>query len=645
MDDLLAQFVIEAAELTQQAAEDLLALEREPGDRARLDSAFRAIHTLKGSVGLFDLAPMQSALHAAEDVLGLAKKEDAELDPSRIDPMFAVVEWVDRCVRDLEQTGSLGAKAQEESAELVRALGSKTPSSASASPPSLTSGPVPPWAASLFEAHPTGQGVDAVAFRYAPTPQCFFNGDDPVTMLAAVPQIVFARILTRDEWPAPTEMDPFRSNLIFEAISTAKRADIEAVFRLIPDQIAIVQARLAAQPAPPPEPVEPSARTIRVDLARIDDIVTLVGEVLAAKNGMSALVAEAQALAGGLPLSRNIATAQQDLTRLINRLQRATTDVRMVPLGDTLRRLPRLAREISGQTGKPLQLDVSGSEIEADKSIVDGLYEPLLHMLRNAVDHGIETEEQRRIAGKPAKGRISVTARQVGHGIELQVADDGRGIEPEQIRATALARGLIPLEAAESLDGTDILDLLFAPGFSTSESVTDLSGRGVGMDAVRTAVRRLGGKVAIASTVGAGTTITLSLPTGFSMSRILVVSSSGEAYGIPLEAVAETLRIPSGAIVKVRAGEAYVLRNRTLPVLRLGDILGTPTPPRPNELMLVLELGATVVGLVVDSIGERFETLLRPPSGLLKHANSILGTAVVGDGRIVIVLNLEALLS
>jgi two-component system chemotaxis sensor kinase CheA len=645
VDDLLAQFVIEAAELTQQAAEDLLALEREPGDRARLDSAFRAIHTLKGSVGLFDLAPMQSALHAAEDVLGLAKKEDAELDPSRIDPMFAVVEWVDRCVRDLEQTGSLGAKAQEESAELVRALGSKTPSSASASPPSLTSGPVPPWAASLFEAHPTGQGVDAVAFRYAPTPQCFFNGDDPVTMLAAVPQIVFARILTRDEWPAPTEMDPFRSNLIFEAISTAKRADIEAVFRLIPDQIAIVQARLAAQPAPPPEPVEPSARTIRVDLARIDDIVTLVGEVLAAKNGMSALVAEAQALAGGLPLSRNIATAQQDLTRLINRLQRATTDVRMVPLGDTLRRLPRLAREISGQTGKPLQLDVSGSEIEADKSIVDGLYEPLLHMLRNAVDHGIETEEQRRIAGKPAKGRISVTARQVGHGIELQVADDGRGIEPEQIRATALARGLIPLEAAESLDGTDILDLLFAPGFSTSESVTDLSGRGVGMDAVRTAVRRLGGKVAIASTVGAGTTITLSLPTGFSMSRILVVSSSGEAYGIPLEAVAETLRIPSGAIVKVRAGEAYVLRNRTLPVLRLGDILGTPTPPRPNELMLVLELGATVVGLVVDSIGERFETLLRPPSGLLKHANSILGTAVVGDGRIVIVLNLEALLS
>jgi len=645
VDDLLAQFVIEAAELTQQAAEDLLALEREPGDRARLDSAFRAIHTLKGSVGLFDLASMQSALHAAEDVLGLAKKEDAELDPSRIDPMFAVVEWVDRCVRDLEQTGSLGAKAQEESAELVRALGSKASASASAVPPSLTSGPVPPWAASLFQAHPMGQGADAVAFRYAPTPQCFFNGDDPVTLLAAVPQIVFARILTRDEWPAPTEMDPFRSNLIFEAISTAKRADIEAVFRLIPDQIAIVQARPAAQPTPTPEPVEPSARTIRVDLARIDAIVTLVGEVLAAKNGMSALVSEAQALAGGLPLSRNIATAQQDLTRLINRLQRATTDVRMVPLGDTLRRLPRLAREISGQTGKPLQLDVSGSEIEADKSIVDGLYEPLLHMLRNAVDHGIETEEQRRIAGKPAKGRISVTARQVGHRIELQVADDGRGIEPEQIRATALARGMIPREDAESLDGTAILDLLFAPGFSTSESVTDLSGRGVGMDAVRTAVRRLGGKVAIASAVGAGTTITLSLPTGFSMSRILVVSSSGEAYGIPLEAVAETLRIPSDAIVKVRAGEAYVLRNRTLPVLRLGDILGTPTPPRPNELMLVLELGATVVGLVVDSIGERFETLLRPPSGLLKHANSILGTAVVGDGRIVIVLNLEALLS
>jgi two-component system chemotaxis sensor kinase CheA len=643
VDDLLAQFVIEAAELTQQVAEDLLALERNPADPARLDSAFRAIHTLKGSVGLFDLAPMQAALHAAEDVLGLAKKADAELDPTRIDPMFAVVEWIDRCVQNLERIGALSEKAGEESAELVRALASDAhvPSTA----PALTGGLVPLWAASLFEAHPVAPGENAVALRYAPTPQCFFNGDDPIALLAAVPQIVFARIQTRDEWAGPAEMDPFRSNLIFEAISTAKRPEIEAVFRLIPDQIGIVQAQTATPPAPAPETAELNGRTIRVDLSRIDDIVTLVGEILAAKNGMSALVAQALALAGGLALSRDIADAQQDLNRLVNRLQRAATDVRMVQLGDTLRRLPRLVREISGQTGKPLQLDVFGSEIEADKTIVDGLYEPLLHIMRNAIDHGIETEEQRRIAGKPIKGVIAVEARQVGHRIELDVRDDGRGIEPAQIRSTALARGVITPEAAQALSESEMLELLFTPGFSTSKSVTDLSGRGVGMDAVRTAVRRLGGKVTIASTVGTGTTITLSLPTGFSMSRVLIVTIAGEQYGVPMEAVAETLRIPSSAIVKVRSGEAYVLRNRTIPVLRLGDLVGTPAEPQPDELMLVLELGADIFGLVVDGIGERFETLLRPPSGLLKHFNGIQGTAVVGEGRIVIVLDLEVLLS
>lgn len=643
MEDLLAQFVIEAAELTQQAAEDLLALDREPGNRGKLDSAFRAIHTLKGSVGLFDLAPMRSALHAAEEVLSLAIKDNAELDPAYIDPLLAVIEWIDRCVQHLQRADTLPAKAGDEGANLVLSLASEhaaTPASSA-----ITGGTVPQWAARLFEAHPAINSSTAVALRYAPTPECFFDGGDPLALMASIPGVVSARISTREDWPGPTEFDPFRSNLIFEAISTAKRADIEAVFRLIPDQIAIAHGAASDPKEVPAERGEATMRTIRVDLARIDDIVALVGELLTAKNGMSGLIAQAQALDGGLALSRNVAAAQQDLSRLINQLQRAATDVRMVPLGDTLRRLPRLAREISGQTGKPLHLEVAGSEIEADKTIVDGLYEPLLHIIRNAVDHGIEAEEQRQIAGKPAKGSISVSARQVGHRLELQVSDDGRGIEPDHILTTALARGLISAETAAAFGENDILDLLFTPGFSTADTVSDLSGRGVGMDAVRAAVRRLGGKVTIASTVGKGATIMLSLPTSFAMSRVIVVNVAGEQYGVPMESIAETVRIPAKSITPVRSGEACVLRNRTIPILRLGDIVGCAARARSEELMLVLELGAAVVGLVVDSIGERFETLLRPPAGLLKAVRGILGTTVLGNGRIVMVLDLEALLA
>lgn len=643
MDDLLAQFVIEAAELTQQAAEDLLALDRELGNRARLDSAFRAIHTLKGSVGLFDLAPMQGALHAAEDVLGLAIKDNVELDPARIDPILAVIEWIDRCVQQLQRTETLPPTAADEAEKLVLALASGRAATPAASP--LAGATVPRWAARLFEAHPALQRGKAVALRYAPAPECFFNGDDPVSLMAAVPEVVFARVSTREDWPDPTGFNPFRSNLIFEAISTAKRADIEAVFRLIPDQIAIAQDVASALKEFPAESGETTMRTIRVDLARIDDIVALVGELLTAKNGMSALVAQAQTLEGGLALSRNVAAAQQDLGRLVNQLQRAATDVRMVPLGDTLRRLSRLVREISGQTGKPLQLDVSGGEIEADKTIVDGLYEPLLHIIRNAVDHGIETEEQRQVAGKPAKGTISVDARQVGHRIELELRDDGRGIEPGHIRSAALAQGLISAEAAAALGESESLELLFTPGFSTSETVSDLSGRGVGMDAVRASVRRLGGKVTISSAVGTGTTIVLSLPTSFAMSRVILVTVAGEQYGVPMDSIAETVRIPASAITQVRSGEACVLRDRTIPILRLGDIVGSTAQTRSEELLLVLEIGASVLGLVVDGIGERFETLLRPPAGLLKAVRGILGTTVLGDGRIVMVLDLEALLA
>ncbi|TCR65691.1 chemotaxis protein CheA [Bosea sp. BK604] len=642
MDDLLAQFVIEAAELTQQAAEDLLALDREPGNRAKLDSAFRAIHTLKGSVGLFDLAPMQGALHAAEDVLGLAIKDNVELDPARIDPILAVIEWIDRCVQHLQRAATLPPEAADEAAKLVLSLASGRAAPVASS---LAGATVPHWAAGLFEAHPALQRGKAVALRYSPAPECFFNGDDPVSLMAAVPDLVFTRVSTREDWPDPTEFDPFRSNLIFEAISTAKRAEIEAVFRLIPDQIAIAQD---ASPDPkelPAESGETVMRTIRVDLARIDDIVALVGELLTAKNGMSALVAQAQALEGGLALSRNVAAAQQDLGRLVNQLQRAATDVRMVPLGDTLRRLSRLVREISGQTGKPLQLDVTGGEIEADKTIVDGLYEPMLHIIRNAVDHGIETEEQRQIAGKPAKGTISVDARQVGHRIELELRDDGRGIEPGHIRAAALARGLISAETAATLGESESLELLFTPGFSTSETVSNLSGRGVGMDAVRASVRRLGGKVTIVSAVGTGTTIGLSLPTSFAMSRVILVTVAGEQYGVPMDSITETVRIPASAITQVRSSEVCVLRDRTIPILRLGDIVGSTVQTRSEELLLVLEIGASALGLVVDSIGERFETLLRPPAGLLKAVKGILGTTVLGDGRIVMVLDLEALLA
>ncbi|GAU86475.1 chemotaxis protein CheA [Bosea sp. BIWAKO-01] len=643
MDELLAQFVIEARELTQQAAEDLLAIEREPGDRARLESAFRAVHTLKGSVGLFDLAPMQSVLHSAEDILGRAMHEGTELDPDRLDPLVTIIEWIDQCVMNLDLSGTLHAGATGEAVALAQSVaqGGAAPASA---PLSVLPGSSPQWARDLF-ALDAGSGKSGlVALRYSPSPDCFFNGDDPAALMAAVPGVRFARLSAREPWPDADAFDPFRSNLVFEAVSEASRSEIEAIFRLIPDQVAIV-----AQPGPSPtsrqevSSGQQIARTVRVEAERIDGIMAIVGELITAKNGMSALVSQAQAIDGGMALARSLAGAQQGFDRLVGQLQRAANGIRMVPVGETLRRLPRLVREISGQTGKPLEIDVSGGETEADKGIVDGLYDPLLHLIRNAVDHGIEEPDARSTAGKPLRGRISVSARQTGYHLELRIADDGRGIDPDLVLATAVARGLVDREEAGQLSSEQILELLFRPGFSTASAVTEISGRGIGMDAVRATVRRLNGTVRLSSEPGRGTTATLILPTQFALTRVIIVDVAGEQYGIPMDVVAETARVPSSAIVTVRSGEAFVHRNRTIPVLRLGDVVGRPAPQRPDELVLIVEFAFLAIGLVVDRVGERFETVLRPPVGLMKVVPGIAGTTVLGDGRVVMVLDPEAL--
>ena len=292
MDELLQQFVIEAAELTQQAADDLLGLDRDPGNLRLLESAFRALHTLKGSVGLFGLAPMHTALHAAEDVLGMVREEAGELDPARIDPLLAIIEWTDRCVEQLARSGDLPAEAITESAALVLALGAGDKIKAVAPPVPTTIASVAAWATSLFDAHADLHDRDLVAIRYQPHPECFFSGDDPLALMDTVPDILAARISTRDPWAEPAAFDPFRSNLVIEALSGAAPREVEAIFRLIPDQVTLVpRARSGSRPLPPDVPghadVDTTVRTLRVEVERIDRLVDVIGELFTAKNAMS----------------------------------------------------------------------------------------------------------------------------------------------------------------------------------------------------------------------------------------------------------------------------------------------------------------------------------------------------------------------
>ncbi|SEQ09675.1 two-component system, chemotaxis family, sensor kinase CheA [Devosia sp. YR412] len=644
MDELMEQFIVEARELVQAAIDDLFALETDPADAARLDSAFRAVHTLKGSTGLFDLPSLNATLHKAEDNLGRVRAGTASLDTVQIDAIVAVLEWIDQCVDDLEKQGEVSPQRLAQASTLAAALGGESEADTEGAVPAV-SGSIA-WALALAEKI---GGAATVALRYLPHAECFFSGDDPVALLSRIPELTHLAIAPRDPWPAAAMFDPFRSNLAFEALSTAPLGEVEAVFRLVPDQVEIVP--LGAPIVVPVDDVvadetrTEAMRELRVDPARIDALLDLVGELMTSKNGMAGLAAMAGALPGGTEIARRIAAVQKDLDRLTGALHGGVLQTRMVPVGQAFRRLPRLVRDLSRRLGKPTELLIEGDAIEADKTIVDELFEPLLHLVRNAMDHGIESAAERFAAGKPASATITLRVVAEGDHILVSLSDDGRGIDPGRIRTAAVGKGLVSAERAAALSDRDVLDLLFAAGFSTAAAVSDLSGRGVGLDAVRADATRLGGTVAIDSRLGHVTSTTLRLPVGFAMTQLLIVSVGTERYGVPMQAVLETVRVAQQAVTPIRTNRAFVLRDSTVPLLSLSDLLGLPAAPSPDETtVLVMSLANQRVGVVVDAIAERMETITRPLGGLLSGMPGMAGTTVLGNGQVLLVLDMAELI-
>ena len=424
MDELLEQFLIEGPELVQQAGDALLALERRPEDLALVDSAFRAVHTLKGSAGLFDFPPMGLLLHAAEDLLGAIRAGRRAVDRDTVDELVGVIGQTDRWLTAIGSTGALPEDAGAAAARLVatlRARSSDDPAQR-ASAETVLPEPEAAWIRTLLASRGDEVPVSGdalVAVRYVPDRNCFFNGDDPLEIARRVPGLAALRVALQDEQPNLAEYDPFACNLVVELLSSASPDEVKAAFRFVPDQVQIVAVAVPVTSAEEGQ-VERSApeaasRSLRVDASRIDALAEIVGELVVAKNGLAELATQ---LAAGLD-PRAAAGALADrhaaIDRLVGRLHRAVLGVRLVPMTPLLRRFPRLVRETAASLGKEVELSVEGDDVEVDKSVLDGLFEPLTHLLRNAVDHGVEPAEQRRRAGKPARASLRLAAINVAY--------------------------------------------------------------------------------------------------------------------------------------------------------------------------------------------------------------------------------------
>jgi two-component system chemotaxis sensor kinase CheA len=647
MDELLEQFLIEGPELLQQASDDLLALERGPADASRIASVFRAIHTLKGSAGLFDFGPMTSVLHAAEDLLGAMRGRQVSADRQILDGLLDCIGVNERWVEAIASTGSLPADADSESRRLMALLSLSQEMAPATQEPADDGSSA--WLPALLARSPeivaeaASADYSLTGFRYLPAEDSFLLGDDPLATLRAVPGLEVVHLeIDRPESLPLDEFDPFACHLAIEGLSSAPIEAVRRAFRLAGDRVVFGDATampmsVAAEAAPV---ADTGGATLRVDVARIDALVDLVGELIVAKNGLAHLVAEANRQAPDL--AKALRANQADLDRLVGDMRRAVMSTRMLKFDRTFRRFPRLVRELAGQLGKEVHFSIEGGDTEADKTIVDAVFEPLLHLLRNAVDHGIETPGSRRAANKPDAGRVLLRAESGGGQVVITITDDGAGIDPMKVREIARARNLMDPAALDGLSDQGLIDLIFSPGFSTATQVTNISGRGVGLDVVAATTRRLGGNVEATSSPGCGSTMRLVLPQSFALTTVIVVRVGDERYGIPLDVVVETVRVPRDRILAVHHGSAFVLRDKTIPLLQLSSLLDLPSRDRSAGAakILVIASGGQTIGIEVDGFAERIDVMLRPMAGLLSGLRGVLGTALMGDGRVLMVLNL-----
>jgi two-component system, chemotaxis family, sensor kinase CheA len=616
MNEFLEQFLLEARELAEQATSELLALERTPADKERLDSAFRAFHTLKGGAGIVDFTAMSRAVHAAEDALSAVRSGDRVIGVDLIGDCLSCIDLVVQWLDEIQATGDLPAAPDKAADAIVARFG--------------------------YEADPARQDEAA-------------RPAESKGSLSAMARRVLDEQLLLIAQTAPAGREGRVASAALVAANVLRHASLDAHAALVAlaggDAAALVDAITRALEAQQPETGAPSSqsdtatRTLRVDAQRVNALVNITGELIVAKNAISHVAKLAEE--SGNALAPALWDEHARLERLTAGLQHAVLSLRVLPLRTVFQRFSRVVRELAVGLSKPTVLAIEGEDTEADKAIVEMLFEPLLHVVRNAMDHGIETAAEREAAGKQVNASIRLSARQRGEHVVIEVHDDGKGIDVARVRKTAAARRIATEEALSAMSGQDVVDLIFMPGFSTAQEVTGLSGRGVGMDAVRTAVERIGGRVTVNSEPGRGSTVRFTLPFSMMMTRVMTIEAGGQMFGIPLDSVVETVRLSRDQIQAIGTAGAFVVRNRTIPLINLAQTLGgkRPEPEGPEAIAVIASISGQLGALEVDRLGERMDVMLKPIEGLLSGTPGIAGTTLMGDGRVLLILDLQELLA
>ncbi|PAA12873.1 chemotaxis protein CheA [Pseudomonas fragi] len=708
-EEILQDFLVEAGEILELLSEQLVELESRPDDADLLNAIFRGFHTVKGGAGFLQLHELVECCHIAENVFDILRKGERSVDAELMDVVLEALDAVNGMFSEVRERSPITAATPELLAALARlAEPAVVQAAVVAVPEPVVEAPVTDITDSEFEqlldsldaVKAAAAEPEAVATTQSTTSDEIsdaefellldqLHGKGQFSMEAAVATVadeapaVAAEVsneITDDEFEALLDQLHGKGSFNTDGLDTATAAPAEpAVTAVVPagdpdlisdhefealldqmhgkgkfsaDSAAVVAAVAPAKPvaaarpgpargaaAPAEKPVASEAETtVRVDTARLDDIMNMVGELVLVRNRLVRLGLNSH--------DEEMAKALSNLDVVTADLQTAVMKTRMQPIKKVFGRFPRLVRDLARQLKKEISLELVGEETDLDKNLVEALADPLVHLVRNAVDHGCETPEERAAAGKPSCGRVILSAEQEGDHILLSISDDGKGMDANFLRSLAVKKGLMDKDAADRLSENDCYNLIFAPGFSTKTEISDVSGRGVGMDVVKTKIAQLNGSLSIESALGRGSKIVIKVPLTLAIMPTLMVMLGNQAFAFPLVNVNEIFHLDLSRTNVVDGQEVVIVRDKALPLFYLKRwlVASAAHEEQREGHVVILSIGTQRIGFVVDQLVGQEEVVIKPLGKMLQGTPGMSGATITGDGRIALILDVPSML-
>ncbi|MDT7041878.1 chemotaxis protein CheA [Candidatus Nitronereus thalassa] len=631
MKEILGDFLAESAEMLESLDQHFVTLESDPGNVELLNEIFRAMHSMKGGAGFLGFSHLVEVAHNAESLMNKLRNGEMAATSHVVDIILETVDIIKLLQEDIRSTGE---DTHVDTDLIVTKLTLTMDSAADIGASSASSVPEAPSASTAEE--PIAEESDVLEA----TPSATSDPEPPVVQapkenkesssIPKPPAIPHAVEFAASQSSNPSEVPP--------ATPPAAPALSEMLAKMSEATTRTMEHAGKTQPKPSTREEDQS---VRVETRRLDHVMNLVGELVLGRNRLMKLGGGLEERYENDTLVRELGVTLAQINLVASDLQLAVMKTRMVPIRKVFAKFPRLVRDLAHKLGKTVHLEMAGEDTEVDKSVADELGDPLVHLVRNSIDHAIELGSERKAAGKHPEGNVRLSASQEGNSIVIRIEDDGRGLQVEKIKEKALSKGLVTESDLAGMDKRDAMNLIFLPGFSTADVVSDVSGRGVGMDVVRTNISRMNGSIELNSEPGHGCLVTIKLPLTVAIIQALLVEVECSTFAIPLASVVEAVKVTKEDFKTINGRSVLNLRERILPLVRLADEFGIPSMDEAEEsYVVVVAVGERRLGIVVDRLRAQEEVVIKSLGEYLSEVAGVAGATITGDGKVVLILDM-----